>query len=61
MRVICGGSFGGYGAGGKNTLSFGTRGATLGVGVVSCSRNLRYDGVVSPGGYPGCDGTLGAA
>ena len=61
VSAIHGGSFGGYGACGKNTLSVGTRGSKLGGDEVSCSSTLRASGVVPPGGESGYSGTLRAA
>ena len=61
VSAIRGGSFGGYGVGGKNTLSVGTRGATLGGDGVSCYIKLGDSGVAPSAGDSGYSGTLGSA
>ena len=56
VSVIIGGGFGGYSTGGKNTLSIGNRGSTLGGDGVSCYSTLVDTEVVPPGGDYGCSG-----
>ena len=61
VSKICGGGLGGYGAGGRGTLSVDTGGATPGGDGISFSSTLVYTGVVYSGGNLGYSGTLGAA
>ena len=54
VSAICSGSFGGYGDGGKISLSVGTRGTTLGGDRFHCSITFGSARVLPPGRDPGC-------